>query len=57
MKSSFRIYADFESLLILDDNGEQNQDESNNNKYQTHIACCYGYKLVCVNDKFSKLFK
>ena len=57
MKSSFRIYADFESLLILEDNGEQNQDESNNNKYQTHIACCYGYKLVCVNDKFSKLFK
>ena len=27
------------------------------NKYQKHIACSYGYKLVCVDDKFSKLFK
>ena len=27
------------------------------NKYQKHIACSYGYKLVCVDDKFSKPFK
>ena len=26
-------------------------------KYQKHIACSYGYKLVCVDDKFSKPFK
>ena len=24
---------------------------------QKHIACSYGYKLVCVDDKFSKPFK
>ena len=24
---------------------------------QKHVACSYGYKLVCVNDKFSKPFK
>ena len=27
------------------------------NKYQTHVACSYNYKLLCVNDKFSKPFK
>ena len=27
------------------------------NKYQRHVACSYGYKLVCVDDKFSNPFK
>ena len=27
------------------------------NKYQKHIACSSGYKLVYVDDKFSKPFK
>ena len=27
------------------------------NKYQKHTACSSGYKLVCVDDKFSKSFK
>ena len=39
------IYADFESILVLEDNGKQNPEES------------YGYKLVCVDDRFSKSFK
>ena len=26
-------------------------------KYQKHVACSYGYKLVCVDNKFSKPFK
>ena len=26
------------------------------NKYQKHIASSYGYKLVCVDAKFSKSF-
>ena len=26
------------------------------NKYQKHVACSYGYKLVCVDNKFNKLF-
>ena len=34
-----------------------NPKESYTNKYQKHIACSYGYKLVCVDDKFSKPFK
>ena len=27
------------------------------NKHQKHITSSYGYKLVCVDDKFSKPFK
>ena len=51
------IYADFESILVPEDNGKQNPNESYTNKYQKHVACSYGYKLVCVDDKFSKSFK
>ena len=27
------------------------------NQYQKLIACSYGYKLVCVGNRFSQLFK
>ena len=57
MKSSFIIYADFESILVPQNNGKQNPNESFTNKYQKHVACSYSYKLVCVDDKFSKPFK
>ena len=26
-------------------------------KISKNVACAYGYKLVCADDKFSKLFK
>ena len=26
-------------------------------KYQKHVACSYGYKLICVDDTFSKPLK
>ena len=51
------MYADLESILVPEDNGKQNPNESYTNKYQKHIACSYGCKLVCVDDKFSKPFK
>ena len=50
------IYVDFERILVLEDNTKKNLDECCTNKYQKHVACSYGYKLVCVDDKFSKLF-
>ena len=56
-KSPVIIYADFESILVPEVNGKQNPEESYTNKYQKYITCSYGYKSVCVNDKFSKLFK
>ena len=57
IKSPFLIYADFESILVPQNNGKQNPNESYTNKYQKHVACSYVYKLVCVEDKFSKPFK
>ena len=57
IKSPFLIYADFESILVSKDHGEQNTDESYTNKYQKHIACSHGYKLECVDDKFRESFK
>ena len=46
-KSPFMIYADFEIILVPEGNGKQKQNESYTNKYQKHVACSYGYKLVC----------
>ena len=39
------------------DNGKQNSDEPYTNKYQKHVACSYGYKLICIDVKLSKPFK
>ena len=57
IKPLFIIYADFESVLVPEDNGKQHPEEPYTNKYQKHIACSYGYKLVCVDDRFWKPFK
>ena len=54
IKLSFIIYSDSESILVPENNGKLNPEESYTNKYQKHIACSYDYKLVCVNNKFSK---
>ena len=42
---------------MSEDNGEVYPEEFYTNKHQKHIACNYGFKLVCVDDKFSKPFK
>ena len=47
------IYADFESILVTEGNGKENPNEPYANKYQKHVACSYGYKLVCFDDRFS----
>ena len=56
IKSPFTINADFESILVPEDKGKQDPEESSKNKYQKHVICSYSYKLICV-DKFSKSFK
>ena len=53
IKSPFMIYSDFESILVTEGNGKQNPNQCYTKKYQKTFACCYGYKLVCVDDKFS----
>ena len=57
IKSPFMIYGDFESILFAEDNGNQNSNELYTNKYQKDVACSYGYKLVCIDGKFSYPFK
>ena len=52
VKLPFMIFADFSW-----DNRNQNPNEFYTNKYQKHVACSYGYKLVCVDDKSSNPFK
>ena len=56
-KSPFLIYADFENILVLENNENQNSEESFTNKYQKQVPCSYAHKLVCVNDKFIKSVK
>ena len=44
------IHTDFESILVPEYNGKQNLDKSYTTKYQKHVACKYGCKLVlCKN--------
>ena len=40
-----------------EDNGKQSPEESYMNKYKKYVPWSYGYKLVWVDDKFSKYFK
>ena len=49
----FKIYADFECIL----KGVKSSDKNNGSyteKYQDHIPCSFAYKVVCVDNKFSK---
>ena len=50
----FKIYADFECLLKSCDSGIDNDCFSYTSKCQDHIPCRFTYKIVCVDDKFSK---
>ena len=46
IKLPFMIYADFESIIVPEDKGKQNPEESYTNKYQKHVASSNGYELV-----------
>ena len=45
-----KIYADFECNL----ESAKSYEGSYSKKCQDHIPCSFAYKLVCVDDKFSK---
>ena len=57
IKSPFISYADFESILVLENNGKQNQEESYTNKYKNIMLAVMDVNLVCIDDKFRKPFK
>ena len=46
----FKIYADFECNL----RSVEIYEGSYTKKYQDHIPCSFAYKVVCVDDKFTK---
>ena len=56
-ESSLMIDTDFERILAPENNGKQNTDVSFATKYQNCIPYSYGYKSLCVDDKFNKPFK
>ena len=47
---SFKIYADFECNL----RDVEIYESSYTKKYNDHVPCSYTYKVVCIDDKFSK---
>ena len=50
----FKIYADFECILKHVDSSINNNDISCTRKYQDHVPCSFAYKVVCVNNKYTK---
>ena len=50
----FKIYADFECLLKSCDVVINNDCFGYTSKYQDHFCCSFAYKVVCVDNKFSK---
>ena len=58
IKLPFMIYADFECILVPQNNENKKPVESYTKKYQNHVGFSSGYKLPYVNnDQFSKYFK
>ena len=52
----FKIYADFQCIFkkVKSDIIECDSNSSYKSKYQDHIPCSFAYKVVCVDNKFSK---
>ena len=44
----FKIYADFEWRSV------ESYEGSYTKKYQDHIPCSFAYKVVCIDDRFTK---
>ena len=53
----FKTYVDFECILKESKALEcdsTDEDSSYTKKYQSHIPCGFGYKVVCIDDRFMK---
>ena len=53
----FKIYADFEYILCptsLNRVKTSDKNGSYTEKYQDHVPCSFAYKVVCVDNNFSK---
>ena len=54
LKVPFVIYADFESITQPIDQAERDPTQSYTDGYQLHVPCGYAYKVVCVDDRYTK---
>ena len=50
----FKIDTDFESVLKAVLSNERNNNTRYTEEYQEYIPCAFAYKVVCVDDEFSK---
>ena len=50
MSVPFKTYADFECNL----ENIETYEGSYSKKYKVHVLCSFAYKLICVDDKFTK---
>ena len=50
----FKIYVDSECILGAVKSNSRNNNTSYTEKYQNHIPYSFAYKVVCIDDKFSK---
>ena len=51
MPVPFKIHADFECIFKK---VESKSNSSYTRKYQDHIPCSFPYKVVCIDNEFSK---
>ena len=57
LPAPFKIYADFECILYPTSSKRVESSDKNGSyteNYQDHIPCSFAYKVVCVDNKFSK---
>lgn len=55
LRFHFAFYEDLKTKLKeIKKINRGKSDESYTNRYQSHIACSYGNKSACVDDRFSK---
>ena len=58
LPAPFKIYDDSECILSATPSTKVKSSDKNNGsyteKYQDHIPCSFAYKVVCVDNKFSK---
>ena len=50
----FKVFVDFGSILEWIKINNRKNNISYTEKYQDHIPCSFAYKVVCIDDKFSK---
>ena len=54
LKVPFVIYADFESITQPIEQVQREQTKSYTDGYQLHVPCGFAYKVVCIDDKYTK---